>query len=156
MAPSSWCRSSVLRPLCASRTRFRCRLEQLVRSVRVPIVHETDTDLVHIPSRYQSAITLCAEISAAATVIQFWDQETKYSPAIWITLIIVLIIALNIFAVAIYGEAEFIFASIKIVTIIGLLIAGLVIFLGGAPDHDRRGFRYWKEGVSNDQRREGM
>jgi amino acid transporter len=100
---------------------------------------------------YQCAITLCAEISAAATVIQFWDQETKYSPAIWITIIIVLIIGLNIFAVAIYGEAEFIFASIKIVTIIGLLIAGLVIFLGGAPDHDRRGFRYWKEGVSNIQ-----
>lgn len=34
-------------------------------------------------------------------------------------------------------------ASIKVVTIIGLIILGLVIDLGGAPDHDRRGFRYW-------------
>ncbi|KAF1849302.1 uncharacterized protein K460DRAFT_365186 [Cucurbitaria berberidis CBS 394.84] len=96
---------------------------------------------------YQCAITLCAEISAAAVVVSFWDQEEKYSPAIWITLIIVIIVGLNIFAVSIYGEAEFIFASIKIITIIGLLITGLVIMLGGAPDKDRRGFRYWKEGA---------
>jgi amino acid transporter len=96
---------------------------------------------------YNSSITLCAEISAAALLINFWDQEEKYSPAIWISLIIVIIVFLNIFAVSIYGEAEFIFASIKIITILGLLIAGLVIMLGGGPDHDRRGFRYWKEGA---------
>jgi amino acid transporter len=96
---------------------------------------------------YQYSITLCAEISAAALLINFWDQEGKYNPAIWITIIIVLILALNIFAVGIYGEAEFIFASIKIITMVGLLILGLIIMLGGAPDHDRRGFRYWKEGA---------
>lgn len=50
---------------------------------------------------------------------------------------------LNFVAVSIYGEAEFVFASIKIITIIGLLILGLVIDLGGAPNHDRLGFRYW-------------
>ncbi|KAF2822042.1 amino-acid permease inda1 [Ophiobolus disseminans] len=96
---------------------------------------------------YQSSITLCAEISAAALVIEFWDQNQKYNPAIWISLIIIIIVGLNIFAVGIYGEAEFIFASIKILTILGLLLAGVVIWLGGAPDHDRRGFRYWKEGA---------
>jgi len=96
---------------------------------------------------YNSSITLCAEISAAALLINFWDQEEKYNPAIWISIIIVIIVFLNIFAVSIYGEAEFIFASIKIITIIGLLLAGLVIMLGGGPDHDRRGFRYWKEGA---------
>jgi amino acid transporter len=96
---------------------------------------------------YQSSITLCAEISAAALVIEFWDQTQKYNPAIWISLIIIIIVCLNIFAVGIYGEAEFIFASIKILTILGLLLAGVVIWLGGAPDHDRRGFRYWKEGA---------
>ncbi|KIJ41353.1 hypothetical protein M422DRAFT_255544 [Sphaerobolus stellatus SS14] len=34
-------------------------------------------------------------------------------------------------------------ASIKVITIIGLIILGLVIDLGGASDHERRGFRYW-------------
>ncbi|GAB7350342.1 hypothetical protein MBLNU459_g0973t1 [Dothideomycetes sp. NU459] len=91
---------------------------------------------------YNSAITLCAEISAAAIVIGFWNDTINQ--AAWISIIIVLVICLNIFAVSIYGEAEFIFASIKIVTIVGLLILALVIDLGGAPSHDRLGFRYWK------------
>jgi amino acid permease len=30
-----------------------------------------------------------------------------------------------------YGEAEFIFASIKVVTIVGLIILGIVLDLGG-------------------------
>ena len=44
----------------------------------------------------------------------------------------------------VYGEAEFIFASIKVVTITGLIILGIVLDLGGGPNHDRIGFRYWK------------
>ena len=43
-----------------------------------------------------------------------------------------------------YGEAEFIFCSIKVVTIVGLIILGIVLDLGGGPNHDRIGFRYWK------------
>lgn len=90
---------------------------------------------------YQSSITLCAEISAASIVIGYWNDTINASA--WITIIIVLVICLNIFAVAIYGEAEFIFASIKIITIVGLLLLALIIDLGGAPTHDRLGFRYW-------------
>ncbi|KAF2867626.1 amino acid permease/ SLC12A domain-containing protein [Massariosphaeria phaeospora] len=96
---------------------------------------------------YQCSITLCAEISAATVLISFWDQDEKVNPAVWISIIIVIIVVLNVFAVSIYGEAEFIFASIKIITILGLLIVAFVIMLGGAPDKDRRGFRYWKEGA---------
>lgn len=43
-----------------------------------------------------------------------------------------------------YGEAEFIFASIKVITITGLIILGIVLDLGGGLNHDRLGFRYWK------------
>jgi amino acid transporter len=90
---------------------------------------------------YSSAITLCAEISAASVVIGFWNDQINV--AAWISIIIIFVICLNIFAVSIYGEAEFIFASIKIVTIIGLLILALVLDLGGGPTKDRLGFRYW-------------
>ncbi|KAJ4305623.1 hypothetical protein N0V90_001154 [Kalmusia sp. IMI 367209] len=96
---------------------------------------------------YQCAITVCTEISAAAVLVSFWDTDSSINQGVWIAIIIVIIVALNIFAVAIYGEAEFIFASIKIITILGLLLVGVVIWLGGAPDKDRRGFRYWKEGA---------
>lgn len=90
---------------------------------------------------YLSAIAICTEISAAAILVQFWDDETN--PAAWISIIIVVVVCLNIFAVSIYGEAEFIFAAIKIVTIIGLLIMSFILDLGGGPTGDRLGFRYW-------------
>ena len=92
---------------------------------------------------YSAAITLCAEISAASTVIQFWHGAQGINVAAWISIIIVVVLCLNIFAVSIYGEAEFIFASIKIITIVGLLLMALVVDLGGGPTHDRLGFRYW-------------
>ena len=93
---------------------------------------------------YSYSLTLCAEISAAATVIQFWHGADNINVSAWISIIIVLVICLNIFAVAIYGEAEFIFASIKIITIVGLLLLAFILDLGGGPSHDRLGFRYWK------------
>ena len=93
-------------------------------------------------SWYQSAMTICAEVSAAAVVISFWDGAKDINPAAWITLIIVLILTLNLFVVSLYGEAEFWFASLKIIAIVGLIIFALVIDLGGGPNHDRLGFRY--------------
>lgn len=93
---------------------------------------------------YSNAITLCAEISAAATVISYWEGARDINPAAWIGLILGLILFLNIWAVAIYGEAEFIFASIKILTILGLLLLALIIDLGGVPGQHRLGFQYWK------------
>jgi hypothetical protein len=32
---------------------------------------------------------------------------------------------------------------------LGLLLLGLIIMLGGAPDHDRRGFRYITSGAGD-------
>ncbi|KAF4637758.1 hypothetical protein G7Y89_g332 [Cudoniella acicularis] len=93
---------------------------------------------------YASAITLCAEISAASIVIQYWNGAAGINVAVWISLIIVLVVCLNIFAIAIYGEAEFVFASVKIITIVGLLIMAFIVDLGGGPNHDRLGFRFWK------------
>ncbi|KAK5304714.1 hypothetical protein LTR99_003779 [Exophiala xenobiotica] len=92
---------------------------------------------------YSCAITLCAEISAASSVIQYWSGARDINVAAWISIIIVLVLCLNIFAVSIYEEAEFIFASIKIITIIGLLILALIIDCGGVPGQHRLGFQYW-------------
>lgn len=89
---------------------------------------------------YSSAITLCAEISAASVVIQYWPGAVGINVAAWITIIIVLVICLNIFAVSIYGEAEFIFASVKIITILGLLFLALILICGGGPLRGTPGF----------------
>jgi amino acid transporter len=83
-----------------------------------------------------------AEASAGAILLDYWN--TPVPPAVWITIILLVTLALNIFAVAIFGEAEFWFASIKLITIMGLILTALVIMLGGAPNGERIGFRYWK------------
>ncbi|KAH8691464.1 amino acid permease/ SLC12A domain-containing protein [Talaromyces proteolyticus] len=92
---------------------------------------------------YTMTINVAAEISAAATVIQFWNISVNV--AVWITVFLVFIVIINFCGVRLYGESEVIFASLKIMLIIGLIIGGLVIDLGGAPNHDRLGFRYWNE-----------
>ncbi|EDN96566.1 hypothetical protein SS1G_01492 [Sclerotinia sclerotiorum 1980 UF-70] len=53
-------------------------------------------------------------------------------------------LCLNFCGVRMYGESEVIFASMKIALIIGLIVAGLVVDLGGGPQGERLGFTYWK------------
>jgi len=91
-----------------------------------------------------NALTLCSEISAASVVIEYWDGAQNINVAAWISIIIIVVVLLNIFAVSVYGEAEFVFASVKIITILGLLLFAFIIDLGGGPTRDRLGFRYWK------------
>ncbi|KAK2015037.1 amino acid permease [Colletotrichum eremochloae] len=91
---------------------------------------------------YTMSISVPAEISAAATLIQFWN--TSVNPGVWITVFLVFIITINFCGVRLYGESEVVFASIKIMTIIGLIIGGLVIDLGGGPNGERIGFHYWQ------------
>lgn len=95
-----------------------------------------------IQTWYTASMVICTEASAAAIVIEFWTSAIN--PAVWITIIIVIVILLNIFAVSIFGEAEFVFGIIKLAAMLALLIIALVIDLGGGPTHDRLGFRYWK------------
>ncbi|KAJ3719684.1 amino acid permease [Lentinula raphanica] len=92
---------------------------------------------------YNWTIILPAELSAAAVLINYWDSNTQLNYA-WITICLLVVVAINMCGAGVYGEAEFIFASIKVLTITGLIILGIVIDLGGGPNHDRLGFRYWK------------
>ncbi|KAF9218473.1 amino acid transporter [Gyrodon lividus] len=91
---------------------------------------------------YGWTLTLPAELSAAATIINFWDTTTNN--AVWITMCLVVVVGINVLGVGAYGEAEFWFSSIKVLTITGMIILGIIVDLGGGPNHDRIGFRYWK------------
>jgi amino acid permease len=51
---------------------------------------------------------------------------------------------INMMAVKWYGETEFWAAIGKVLLIIGLLIFTFISMLGGNPEKDRYGFRYWK------------
>lgn len=66
-------------------------------------------------------------------------------PGIWITIFLVIIVAMNILGVTFFGEIEFWLSTLKIRTCLGLILRLLIITLGGGPTHDRLGFRYWKD-----------
>lgn len=78
------------------------------------------------------------ELSATAVVMKYW---TDLSPAVFITVFGLVIVAVNIYNVRWYGEIEFFFGILKLTLIIILVVSGLVIDLGGTGD--RIGFRYW-------------
>ncbi|THH11561.1 hypothetical protein EW145_g583 [Phellinidium pouzarii] len=93
---------------------------------------------------YSWTIFLPTELSASAVLMSFWKSPEEVNPAVWITMCLIVVIMINLLGAGAYGEAEFIFASIKVATIVGLIILGIVLDLGGGPNHDRIGFRYWK------------
>ncbi|EOD45295.1 putative proline permease protein [Neofusicoccum parvum UCRNP2] len=95
---------------------------------------------------YSFGIIVAYEITAAAIVIDYWPNSVHI--AVWISIMMVVIIALNLSPVGVYAETEFWFASIKVIMIIGLLLLSLILFLGGGPTHDRLGFRYWNGGTA--------
>ncbi|KAF7971190.1 hypothetical protein HWV62_21868 [Athelia sp. TMB] len=83
---------------------------------------------------YSNAISTPVEISAAQILITFWDDNADHV-AIYIAVICIACCAINIFGVKWFGE---------LTLITGLILVGLIIDLGGGPNHQRVGFRYWK------------
>lgn len=89
---------------------------------------------------YSYAISIPAEVSAAAVVVTFW---TDLTPAVVITVGLALILAINLMSVRFYGDAEVIGGTVKVLCFVGLIIVSIVITAGGGPNHKTIGFRYW-------------
>lgn len=77
-------------------------------------------------------------------VIQYWVDRDRVNPGVFIAIFLVVIICINYFGIRFFGEFEFWLSSFKVIVIIGLILLSLILALGGGPDHDRKGFRYWK------------
>jgi len=89
---------------------------------------------------YNWAITVACELSAATIVIKFWLPDAN--AVLWSAIFLAILVLLNIFSAKMYGESEFWFAGIKVVTIVVFLVVGvLMIFgiLGGTAT----GFQNW-------------
>ncbi|BCR89234.1 dicarboxylic amino acid permease agtA [Aspergillus chevalieri] len=84
------------------------------------------------------------QLTAAAMVISFWVDTERINPGVWITIFLVVIVLINYVGVRFFGEFEFWLSSFKVIVIIGLILLCFILMLGGGPDHDRKGFRYWK------------
>ncbi|KAF2239060.1 amino acid permease [Viridothelium virens] len=90
----------------------------------------------------QWLVVLPLEIVAATLTIEFWNHG-KINNDAWVAIFLLLIIAINLFGVKGYGEAEFVFAIIKVTAIIGFIILGIILNCGGGPQGGYIGGKYW-------------
>ncbi|KYK59078.1 amino acid permease [Drechmeria coniospora] len=81
------------------------------------------------------------EIIAGALTIQYWNQSL--SPAIFVTIFLLAIVVINLFGIKGYGEAEFVFSTVKVTAIIGFILLGVVINIAGTPNEGYIGAKYW-------------
>src|SRR6516165_8304467 len=72
-------------------------------------------------------VTVMAEITAIGIYVRYWLPEVPQ----WLPPLIALLVlyAANLLAVRVFGELEFWFALIKVVTIVALILAGLSVIL---------------------------
>ncbi|CAK7221434.1 hypothetical protein SBRCBS47491_004524 [Sporothrix bragantina] len=83
------------------------------------------------------------EITALSLVLSYWSPHIPAGAIC--AACIVLYIAINIFAVGIYGAAEFFLCSGKVLLMVILMMFTLVTMCGGNPQHDAYGFSNWND-----------
>ncbi|GAA6037372.1 hypothetical protein JCM8097_008535 [Rhodosporidiobolus ruineniae] len=82
-------------------------------------------------------------IVAASIVVSYWTDAVPTGA--WIAIFIVCCVLLNLLGIHVFGELEFWASFIKVITLTGLILLGLIIDLGGVPSQERLGFRYWRD-----------
>ncbi|KND89427.1 General amino-acid permease GAP1 [Tolypocladium ophioglossoides CBS 100239] len=89
----------------------------------------------------QWLFALPLEIIAGAMTIQYWNASLNM--AIFVTIFLLTIIGINLFGIKGYGEAEFLFSTVKVTAIVGFILLGIVINIGGTPHGGYIGGKYW-------------
>jgi yeast amino acid transporter len=91
----------------------------------------------------QWLVVLPLELTAAGITIQYWNSNVNVG--VFITIFLVALTLINIAGVRGYGEAEFVFSTIKVIAVIGFIILGVVIDCGGAPVGGYLGAHTWHD-----------
>lgn len=94
---------------------------------------------------YNWAITVAAELVAATIVMQYWVPSDVVPAWIWSLVFLAVLFILNAITVRGFGESEFWFASIKVVTVIVFLVLGILMIAGILGGHSP-GFENWVTG----------
>ncbi|GAV28490.1 hypothetical protein PMKS-001961 [Pichia membranifaciens] len=89
----------------------------------------------------QWIIVMPLELVASSLTIRYWNDQIN--SAAWVSIFYCLIVFINLFGVKGYGEAEFIFSTIKVTAILGFIILGIVLNCGGGPVGGYIGGKFW-------------
>lgn len=73
-------------------------------------------------------MTAMADIIAVGVYMQYWFDIPQWIPAI---ACLVILLGLNLLTVKLFGELEFWFAIIKVITIIALIVVGIIMIIIG-------------------------
>ncbi|KKK19546.1 hypothetical protein ARAM_001452 [Aspergillus rambellii] len=84
------------------------------------------------------------QLTAGTMLVKFWRDLRSGETAAYITIFLAIIIGVNYKFSRLLSRFEFFLSSFKVIVVVGLIILSLVLVLGGGPDHQRKGFRYWK------------
>ncbi|MGL4452013.1 MAG: amino acid permease [Sarcina sp.] len=77
---------------------------------------------------YNWAITIAAEMVAGSIVMKFWFPQIP--AVVWSAVFLIIIVGLNLLSARAYGESEFWFATIKVVTVVIFLGVGILMIVG--------------------------
>lgn len=91
---------------------------------------------------YGNVLSIPSEITAICVLFSFW---TDINSSVFIIGFIILTVAVGFALVRIFGEVEYVFAWLKILLVVFLIILGLVIDFGGIPGTPAIYFRYWRD-----------
>lgn len=91
---------------------------------------------------YNWAITVAVDLVAAQLVISYWLDFGPYS-WLWSVLFLSLIFILNFISVKGFGEAEFWFSLIKVVTVVVFIAIGLLMIIGILQGGEGAGWHNW-------------
>ncbi|XKM12550.1 amino acid permease [Orbaceae bacterium ac157xtp] len=94
---------------------------------------------------YNWAITVAVDLVAAQLVISYWFDAGAYS-WLWSVLFLSIIFMLNYISVKGFGEAEFWFSLIKVVTVIVFIVIGLAMIVGILRGGEGAGWHNWTIG----------
>lgn len=86
------------------------------------------------------AITIAVEISASTIIVQYWLPDTNVE--LWAALFLAFLFLMNYAPARVFGESEYWFAGIKVVTVLIFLVVG-VLMIAGIMGGESPGISNW-------------
>lgn len=87
------------------------------------------------------------ELTAAAIILGYWKGDSNpaanVNPAAWVSLFWFVLSLISFGGAGVWGIAETVLSVIKIITVVGMCIFGIICTVGGGPTHHYFGTHYW-------------
>lgn len=93
---------------------------------------------------YSWAVTIAVDLVAVQIIMAYWFPDTP--GVLWSAVFLGLLFALNVASVRFFGETEFWFALIKVITIIAFIIMGVLMLMGIVEGGQDGGAHLWQIG----------